>query len=220
MRKIHIHGGRLSSARELAYENVDGFAPILNQLLDIPVINQAQLSANNEDIFLRACVSLVESDADTIIIEWASTSKTTVVPELGKVLAVECGDTVYNQYVKLSQYIPILNSLAARLNKRVFYWTTVLPIYHEFNQLPGSSGYTTDNFSNYSKDARAMVDPSGTSSTAQMSARASSIKALMLAINSNPTAWIDTKLDLTDIATAEQLHRAMALKINETIKDL
>lgn len=217
MRKIHVHGSTLSSGRTLRNEYKESMTNLLASKTGVPAVNCAVSGASNDEIFVRVINSIINSDADLLIIEWTGPGNDKYVTSLGKVVpGTVDADSVYNQYLKLSDYVPIVHTLAKQYKKTVMFWTSYLPFYTEFFSLPGTTGTSID-YSKWSHSAVKLIDPDGNTPKALKDARANSIKSLMINIGEN--RWINQfkyvplAYQKTDEYAPELIHMDMASKV-------
>jgi hypothetical protein len=222
MRKIHVHGSTLSSGRTLRNEYKQSMSNLLASKLGIPVVNCAVNGASNDEIFVRVINSIINSDADFSIIEWTGPGNDRYVTSLGKVVPGEVdADSVYNQYLKLSDYVPIVHTLAKRYNKKVMFWTSYLPFYSEFFSMPSTQGTSID-YSKWSHLAVKLIDPDGNTPKALKDARANSIRSLMMSIGEhkwiNQFKYVPLAYQKTDEYAPELIHMDMASKVLSRVR--
>ena len=223
MRKIHVHGSTISSGRTLRNEYKESMTNLLSSKLGVPVVNCAVNGASNDEIFVRVINSIINSDADVLVIEWTGPGNDKYVSSLGKVVPTTCeADSVYNQYLKLADYIPIIRTMARTYKKTIMFWTSYLPFYPEYFSMPGTTGTGID-YSKWSHAAEKLVDPDGKTPKAMKDARVNSIKSLMINIGTerwiNIFKYVPLAYQKTDEYAPELIHMDMASKVLSRVRE-
>ena len=212
-KKVHCHGSTFTCGSNLDDQNHQNFAYLMHEKLGIPCINQGFNRSSNEDTFLRASVSLLDADADVIFVEWCGPGNQRYYPNHLSVQTMETHeyDTLYNQYYKLSQFLPLLDSMAFKMNKTVFHFTSDLFIDEEFLKipLPPLNNEDISHIGGFSRWAL-QVNPSKPDITAER-ASLNSIRTLLLTIRSTDCLNLGSSIKDTwsDLSLVDQ-HKQVA----------
>ena len=190
-KKIHCHGSTFTCGKGLGDQNKENYAQLMYNATGIQCINQGFNQSSNEDTFLRASVSILDADADLIIVEWCAPGNQRYYPNhvTVKTMEVHEHDTLYNQYYKLSQFLPLLDSMAFQMRKKILHFTSNLFIDEEFLKIPLPPLNKEDITHIGGKTRQAIqVNPSKPDITAER-ASLNSIRTLLLTIRR--TDWIN-----------------------------
>ena len=219
-KKIHAHGSTFTCGRYLPDQNVDNYGWLLHLDLGIPGVNQGFHQSSNEDTFLRAAVSLLDADADLIIVEWCGAGNQRYYPD-HTVTHIETNpkDTLFNQYYKLSQFLPLLDSMAFHMRKRIIHLTSDLLIDPAFLEIPLPPNNTED-ISGLSAAAKAVIWPTEQTTLTEARAALNSIRTLLLTIRQSD--WLNLTTNLKQQFGAGMIskdaHRWVADRVLEMIK--
>ena len=195
-KKVHCHGSTFTCGKGLTDQNLQNYGYLMYEQLGIPCINQGFNNSSNEDTFLRAAVSLLDADADLIVVEWRGPGQQRYYPNHTLVeIDTHKHDTLFNQFYKLSQFLPLLDSMAFQMRKTIYHFSSDLFFDEEFLKIP-LPPLNDEDITHITGDTRKALRLNGSEDLTAEKAALNSIRTLLLTVRR--TDWLNLDANVSE----------------------